>query len=250
MNKLYTIQLTAPKLTHALALAFALSATSISVMAQDEYEPELTGWQTPLAAEFARLDTSGNGLLRPDEASKGRAFNKKTFAQADVDHDGYIDQNEYIHFKTGEWPVVVQPNQAQTAPDQSNQNQLNPQPLPEPVITDQPVPNQSDAGPNNGLRMTKELGSIDAAIQQVKVLTEQGAATTAVSDDTVITHRAIATLLGTEDLEGMKINVETYLGEVLLSGVVDSQKDKMKAAYVVSKVEGVKSVKNELQVMS
>lgn len=237
MNKLYTIQLT--------TLAFALSTTSLSVMAQGELE--LTGWQAPLAAEFSKLDTSGNGLLKPNEASKGKAFNKKTFAQADVDHDGYIDQNEYIHFKTGEWPATVKPNQAQpnlAEPDpvQLDQNQ--------PTQEDLPDPNQSNATPNSRLSMTKELGSIDAAIQQAKVLTEQGAATTAVSNDTVITHRAIATLLSTEDLEGMKINVETYLGEVLLSGVVDSQKDKMKAAYVVSKVEGVKSVKNELQVMS
>ncbi|HSI37687.1 MAG TPA: BON domain-containing protein [Methylotenera sp.] len=239
MNKLYTIQLT--------ALALALSTTSLSVMAQGEHELELTGWQTPLAAEFSRLDTSGNGLLKPNEASKGNAFNKRTFAQADVDHDGYIDQNEYIHFKTGEWPVVVQPNQAQSAPVQveQNPNQLNPD-----MPTDMPDPNQSNAESNNRLSMTKELGSIDVAIQQAKVIVEQSASITAVSDDTVITHKAIATLLSTEDLEGMKINVETYLGEVLLSGEVGSQKDKMKAAYVVSKVDGVKSVKNELKVMS
>lgn len=246
MNKLYTIQLT--------TLAFALSTTSLSVMAQGEIE--LTGWQAPLAAEFSKLDTSGNGLLKPNEASKGKVFNKKTFAKADVDHDGYIDQNEYIHFKTGEWPVSVKPNQvqpnlAEPGPVQLEQNQpKQDMPSQDMPIKDLPDPNQSNAAPNSRLSMTKELGSIDAAIQQAKVLTEQGAATTAVSDDTVITHRAIATLLSTEDLEGMKINVETYLGEVLLSGVVDSQKDKMKAAYVVSKVEGVKSVKNELQVMS
>ena len=77
MNKLYTIQLT--------ALALALSTISLSVMAQGEHELELTGWQTPLAAEFSRLDTTGNGLLKPNEASKGNAFNKRTFAQADVD---------------------------------------------------------------------------------------------------------------------------------------------------------------------
>lgn len=233
MKKLYKTQLT--------LLALALSSASFNVMAEDEME--LTGWQTPLAAEFSKLDTTGNGLLKPNEASRGNAFNKRTFAQADVDHDGYIDQNEYIHFKTGEWPVVVQPNQAQTAPDQLNQ-----EPYRDPAM-DKPDPNQSNAAPSKTLSMTKELGSIDIAAQHVKALVEQNA-TTAVSEDVVITHKAIATLLSTEELEGMKISVETYLGEVLLSGVVDSQKDKMKAAYVVSKVDGVKSVKNELIVMS
>lgn len=247
MNKLYTIQLTAPTLTGALALTLALSTTSLSVMAQGEHELELTGWQTPLAAEFSRLDTSGNGLLLPNEASKGNAFNKRTFAQADVDHDGYIDQNEYIHFKTGEWPVTVKPNLAQPDPVQleQNPNQLN-QDMP----TDLPDPNQSNAVPNNTLSMTKVLGNLPVMDLQAMTIAEQNASTTVVNDDVVITHKAIVTLLSTEDLEGMKISVETYLGEVLLSGEVESQKDKMKAAYVVSKVDGVKSVKNELKVMT
>ena len=110
MNKIYTASLTAL----ALALAFAFGSLSLSAMAEDE--TEMTGWQTPLAAEFSRLDTTGNGLLLPYEAFRGRAFNNKTFKQADVDRDGYIDQNEYIHFKTGEWPVVVQPNPVELAP--------------------------------------------------------------------------------------------------------------------------------------
>jgi hyperosmotically inducible protein len=67
-------------------------------MAQD-YD-DITGWQTPLAAEFSKLDVSGNGLVLPNEASKDKAFSKKTFAQADVDHDGAIDQAEYIQYKT------------------------------------------------------------------------------------------------------------------------------------------------------
>ncbi|MEZ0317338.1 MAG: BON domain-containing protein, partial [Methylophilaceae bacterium] len=188
----------------------------------------------------------GNGLLLPNEASKDKAFNKRTFAKADVDHDGYIDQNEYIHFKTGEWPVAVKPNQVQPSqaqpdmvpPDQGQLNQDMPsQDMP---IPEQPDANRSNAEPSNSLSMTKELGN----------LAGMDATTTVVNDDAVITHKAIVTLLSTEDLEGMQISVETYLGEVLLSGEVGSQKDKMKAAYVVSKVDGVKSVKNELKVMS
>jgi hyperosmotically inducible protein len=79
-------------------LALVLGASAMCAMAQDD--GDITGWQTPLAAEFSRLDASGNGLVLPNEASKDKAFSKKTFAQADVDHDGTIDQAEYIQYKS------------------------------------------------------------------------------------------------------------------------------------------------------
>jgi EF hand len=64
-------------------------------------------WKSPAAAEFARLDTSGNGLLMRNEASKGKAFNKQTFDQADTNKDGYIDQDEYVYYKTGQSPALA-----------------------------------------------------------------------------------------------------------------------------------------------
>jgi hypothetical protein len=81
----------------ATTLAFILFSCATYTIAQD-YD-DITGWQTPLAAEFAKLDASGNGLVLPNEASKDNAFNKKTFAVADADHDGTIDQAEYIQYK-------------------------------------------------------------------------------------------------------------------------------------------------------
>jgi hypothetical protein len=66
-------------------------------------------WQSPAVIEFNKLDKSGNGLLLPNEASKGKAFNKKTFKQADTDNDGSIDINEYILFKTGKAPDTAKP---------------------------------------------------------------------------------------------------------------------------------------------
>ena len=83
------------------------SETSVVNTAPEIYSNE--NWQTPVVIEFTKLDTSGNGLLLPKEASKGKAFNKKTFAQADADHDGTIDQNEYVFFKTGKMPEAVKP---------------------------------------------------------------------------------------------------------------------------------------------
>lgn len=66
-------------------------------------------WQTPVVVEFNKLDRTGNGLLLPHEASKGKAFNKTTFKQADVDNDGSIDINEYILFKTGTMSETANP---------------------------------------------------------------------------------------------------------------------------------------------
>lgn len=88
------------------------SETSMINTAPDVYDN--AGWQAPAVVEFNKLDTSGNGLLLPKEASKAKAFNKKTFAQADTDKDGTIDQNEYVFFKTGKMlepakPVVSTP---------------------------------------------------------------------------------------------------------------------------------------------
>lgn len=107
-----------------LAIAIAISGTAINAYAEDVADTSDTmtsvetstmsetysnDWMKPLAAEFAKLDTSGNGLLLPLEASKGKAFNKKTFAQADTDHDGSIDLNEYMNFKSGHNSEMVQP---------------------------------------------------------------------------------------------------------------------------------------------
>ena len=89
----------------ATILALILGAYTVCAMAQDT--DDITGWQTPLAAAFSRLDTSGNGLVLPNEASKGNAFNKKSFAEADVDHDGTIDEEEYIQYKLATSPKVT-----------------------------------------------------------------------------------------------------------------------------------------------
>ncbi len=68
--------------------------------------------------------------------------------------------------------------------------------------------------------------------------------------DSVITTKAKAEILATKDLKSLQISVETHKGEVLLSGFVDSEAAKEKAGEVVSKIEGVKSVKNSLEVKS
>ena len=82
------------------AIACSIAFSTLAYSAMDNDYDTINGWQSSLAAEFVQLDTSGNGLLLPLEAAKGKAFNKKTFAAADADGDGTIDQAEYIQYKT------------------------------------------------------------------------------------------------------------------------------------------------------
>jgi hypothetical protein len=83
-----------------LSMIFIFNATS--VLADNDLVD--TSWMSPLASEFTKIDTSENGLILPNEAMKNGVFNKKTFAIADYNHDGSIDINEYIYYKTASWP--------------------------------------------------------------------------------------------------------------------------------------------------
>jgi len=65
-------------------------------------------------------------------------------------------------------------------------------------------------------------------------------------DDSVITTKVKAAVFNEPELKVLQINVETFKGEVQLSGFVDSQESVRKAGEVASSVAGVKSVKNNL----
>lgn len=67
-------------------------------------------------------------------------------------------------------------------------------------------------------------------------------------DDTVVTTKVKAAILNEPALKSAEINVETFKGVVQLSGFVYSQADINKAVEVVSKVSGVKSIKNDMRV--
>ena len=67
-------------------------------------------------------------------------------------------------------------------------------------------------------------------------------------DDIVITTKVKAAILNEPSLRSAEINVETFKGVVQLSGFVNSQADINKAVEVVRKVNGVKSVKNDMRV--
>ena len=67
-------------------------------------------------------------------------------------------------------------------------------------------------------------------------------------DDTAITATVKSRMLEHKDVAGTSITVETLNGTVMLSGFAKSQTEKDTAARIASKVDGVKSVKNEITV--
>ena len=67
-------------------------------------------------------------------------------------------------------------------------------------------------------------------------------------DDRLITGRVKAALIEDPDTKARKIDVETFRGVVQLDGFVDSADERSKAAMVTRKINGVKEVRNNLQV--
>ena len=65
--------------------------------------------------------------------------------------------------------------------------------------------------------------------------------------DTWVTTKVKSAILNEPSLKVLQINVETYKGVVQLSGFVDNADSRDKAAEIARKVEGVTSVKNDLQ---
>lgn len=66
-------------------------------------------------------------------------------------------------------------------------------------------------------------------------------------DDAVITTKIKAQLFDEPDLKSNQIHVETYKGIVMLSGFINSQASIHKAVEIARATNGVKSVKNEMQ---
>jgi osmotically-inducible protein OsmY len=67
-------------------------------------------------------------------------------------------------------------------------------------------------------------------------------------DNSVITSKVKTAIFNEPTLKTLQINVESFKGEVQLSGFVDSAASVKRAEEVVHSVEGVVSVKNNLTV--
>lgn len=66
-------------------------------------------------------------------------------------------------------------------------------------------------------------------------------------DDAVLTTKVKAAIFNDPSLKSAEINVETFKGEVQLSGFVNSRADISKAVEVARDVIGVQSVKNDMR---
>jgi BON domain len=66
-------------------------------------------------------------------------------------------------------------------------------------------------------------------------------------DDAVLTTKVKAAIFNDPSLKSAEINVETFRGEVQLSGFVNSRADINKAVEVARDVIGVQSVKNDMR---
>lgn len=66
-------------------------------------------------------------------------------------------------------------------------------------------------------------------------------------DDTVLTTKVKAAIFNEPSLKSAEINVETFKGVVQLSGFVSSAAAESTAVAVARKVEGVRSVKNDMR---
>ncbi len=67
-------------------------------------------------------------------------------------------------------------------------------------------------------------------------------------DDTWITTRIKAALFNESTLKATEINVETFKGQVQLSGFVNSSRDISKAIEIARSTKGVKSVRNDMRI--
>jgi osmotically-inducible protein OsmY len=67
-------------------------------------------------------------------------------------------------------------------------------------------------------------------------------------DDTVITAKVKASIFNEPTIKASEINVETFKGDVQLSGFVADPKDAAKAVEIARGVKGVTSVKNDVRV--
>ena len=98
----------------------------------------------------------------------------------------------------------------------------------------------------------KYLKSITAIIAIAALMTAAGCASTGTRtgqyvDDSVITSKVKAAIFNEPQLKSAEINVETFKGQVQLSGFVSSQANVMKAMDIARNVSGVTSVKDDMR---
>ena len=88
--------------------------------------------------------------------------------------------------------------------------------------------------------------TVDQATEKVK---ETAQAVKGAVSDSWLTSKTKIELFADERVKGRQVHVETVKGEVFLRGKVDSEAAKTAAEEIAKGIEGVKGVKNDLQVV-
>ena len=101
------------------------------------------------------------------------------------------------------------------------------------------------------MMMIKRFSSFFIAALMISALgcaaTAERQSTSEYVDDSWITTKVKTQILNEPTLKVNQVNVETYKGQVQLSGFVDSRDDMEKAVAIARSVKGVSSVKNGMQ---
>lgn len=92
------------------------------------------------------------------------------------------------------------------------------------------------------LGLTASVGMVGCAS------TDKSAGTGEYIDDKIITAKVKAALIADPTVKASEINVETFKGDVQLSGFVAEPNDAQKAVQIARGVKGVTSVKNDVRV--
>jgi hyperosmotically inducible protein len=92
----------------------------------------------------------------------------------------------------------------------------------------------------DGALVADEYGNFKSAAQQKRL--------ELFLDDSAVTARVKAELVKDTGMKGLNISVETYKGEVILSGFVENDEQMRRAVQIASGVRGVQAVKSGLSV--
>ena len=98
-----------------------------------------------------------------------------------------------------------------------------------------------------------KLLSVSAAILSAALFagcapTETKRGTAEVVDDATINAKVKSALIADPEVKGTQLNVNTYKGVVQLSGFVNNESEMRRAQEKAASVQGVTSVRNDLQV--
>ena len=116
------------------------------------------------------------------------------------------------------------------------------------VACDKPGPAESA-----GKRIDQAVENVstsanNAADKATDSVSKQGKIAGKAMDDSEITAKSKAALLGEPGMQSLKITVVTKDGVVTLTGAADTTENKDKAAKLIKQIDGVKSVKNKLEI--